>query len=413
MPFKSEAQRRFFHAAKARGEIEPGVVKEWERHTPKDEKLPERVRSKEAARAYGFCDELEKIALTTAMYPPPAALRLLNRAAARSAPNLRRASAPALHQERTALERAVARTNRDAMGKAAGEGMEKAALAAWKRVLRAGQLGAEDVSRLLQHGVLDYGKETRGIHRGLQGLAERHGVDRLQPSVRELGGELGKKLMGQPSRAKEVGEQLRLARMGEGYMSGVRPVTINVGGAPLVVGHRPVTIEAPSVSPMLRDVGGQSRESLDALLRSHEMDEAVIKGQALSRTGSLGKDWVVEKPVEGLKERVEGAYLHRMRPQIAQLAEEGVALGPFSSSALLRALPKKKGHVVRGVHQSPEVLMRESTRLATLPPEVRERMLKLRTGEVETLSPFGFVYGQTPTPGTRKRILKAFEAGEI
>lgn len=48
MPFKSEAQRRYFHAAQARGEIPKSTVKRWEEHTPKGKKLPEHVRKKEA-----------------------------------------------------------------------------------------------------------------------------------------------------------------------------------------------------------------------------------------------------------------------------------------------------------------------------------------------------------------------------
>ncbi len=44
MPFRSEAQRRFFHAAASRGEIKRSKVREWERETPKGKKLPERVK---------------------------------------------------------------------------------------------------------------------------------------------------------------------------------------------------------------------------------------------------------------------------------------------------------------------------------------------------------------------------------
>jgi hypothetical protein len=55
MPFKSEAQRRYFHWAAGQGKISPKTVKEWESHTPKGEKLPERVKKA------SFLDELEKI----------------------------------------------------------------------------------------------------------------------------------------------------------------------------------------------------------------------------------------------------------------------------------------------------------------------------------------------------------------
>jgi hypothetical protein len=46
MPIKSKAQRKFLHAAEARGEISAKVVAEFEKATPKGKKLPERVKAK-------------------------------------------------------------------------------------------------------------------------------------------------------------------------------------------------------------------------------------------------------------------------------------------------------------------------------------------------------------------------------
>ena len=46
MPFKSEAQRRFFHANE---DISPKTVEHWEHATPKKKKLPKYVEGKEAA----------------------------------------------------------------------------------------------------------------------------------------------------------------------------------------------------------------------------------------------------------------------------------------------------------------------------------------------------------------------------
>jgi len=43
VPFKSKAQRRYFYAAAARGEIPMRTVKRWERETG-NRRLPERVR---------------------------------------------------------------------------------------------------------------------------------------------------------------------------------------------------------------------------------------------------------------------------------------------------------------------------------------------------------------------------------
>lgn len=44
MPFKSEAQRRKFHAMAGRGEISKKTVEHWEDATPKGKKLPEHVK---------------------------------------------------------------------------------------------------------------------------------------------------------------------------------------------------------------------------------------------------------------------------------------------------------------------------------------------------------------------------------
>jgi len=46
VPFKSKAQRRWMHAAEARGEVPKGTASRWE-HETKDESLPERAMKKE------------------------------------------------------------------------------------------------------------------------------------------------------------------------------------------------------------------------------------------------------------------------------------------------------------------------------------------------------------------------------
>lgn len=45
MPFKSESQRRLFYVKAKEREIPMSTVKKWERETPKDKKLPEKVAS--------------------------------------------------------------------------------------------------------------------------------------------------------------------------------------------------------------------------------------------------------------------------------------------------------------------------------------------------------------------------------
>ena len=46
MPFKSQAQRAYFHAAERRGELPPGTAARWEDHTLKGKRLPKRLRKK-------------------------------------------------------------------------------------------------------------------------------------------------------------------------------------------------------------------------------------------------------------------------------------------------------------------------------------------------------------------------------
>lgn len=45
MPYKSEKQRRFFHAAASRKEIDPEVVKEYDRAS-KGKNLPEKANKR-------------------------------------------------------------------------------------------------------------------------------------------------------------------------------------------------------------------------------------------------------------------------------------------------------------------------------------------------------------------------------
>lgn len=44
MPFKSEAQRRKFYELVKQGKMDPKIVEEWEKATPKHKPLPERVK---------------------------------------------------------------------------------------------------------------------------------------------------------------------------------------------------------------------------------------------------------------------------------------------------------------------------------------------------------------------------------
>lgn len=53
MPYKSDAQRRYFHAAEARGEIKPSVVNEFDKAS-KGMKLPERKNKKSSGPLHEY-----------------------------------------------------------------------------------------------------------------------------------------------------------------------------------------------------------------------------------------------------------------------------------------------------------------------------------------------------------------------
>jgi hypothetical protein len=46
MPFVSNAQRKYFRWAEAKGILKPGTYDQWEKETPKGKKLPERLHNK-------------------------------------------------------------------------------------------------------------------------------------------------------------------------------------------------------------------------------------------------------------------------------------------------------------------------------------------------------------------------------
>jgi hypothetical protein len=64
MPFKSEAQRKLFHAKADRGEISQETVHEWEHATKNKKSLPEHVKKHEKhAYELGVAKALETFAL--------------------------------------------------------------------------------------------------------------------------------------------------------------------------------------------------------------------------------------------------------------------------------------------------------------------------------------------------------------
>ena len=52
MPYRSQAQRRFMHAAMDRGDIKPSVVKEYDEASKGQKKLPEHVTSSKFSKIH-------------------------------------------------------------------------------------------------------------------------------------------------------------------------------------------------------------------------------------------------------------------------------------------------------------------------------------------------------------------------
>lgn len=71
MPFKSEAQRRKFHAMESRGELPKGTAERWEKETPKGAKLPERIGPKKKTKPAEAYEEGVKKALEVYAVPKP------------------------------------------------------------------------------------------------------------------------------------------------------------------------------------------------------------------------------------------------------------------------------------------------------------------------------------------------------
>lgn len=57
MPFESKAQRRFMYAK------HPEIAERWQKHTPKDKKLPERKKESEVRLGTAFTDGFLKFCL--------------------------------------------------------------------------------------------------------------------------------------------------------------------------------------------------------------------------------------------------------------------------------------------------------------------------------------------------------------
>lgn len=288
--------------------------------------------------------------------------------------------------------------------------ISKIAAARWKRVLRAGGLDTGDKGRLLRSGVLDFGKEISGLERGTEELAKKRGF-----TIRRAGGkELKEGVRGlikekDPKKLLETAQTGLVAARGGGYAAMPAASTAYV---------------SPRFSPLRAGKGNEeAQRALEALATRHEIDE-LITGQEALRGGAT-RIFVPGRAPKGLREKMTVKSLDAQR-KLLDLAEKKVPdMLPPESQEEARTIMEAVGQVGRGVlpvkpgvlpagrHMSPEVILRESKNVATLPAGTADAMRAFREGEMQTMGPLGFQYGQESPAGTRRQILKAFGRGEI
>lgn len=269
----------------------------------------------------------------------------------------------------------------------------------WKEVMRAGGVDAGDVSRLRGSGLLDYGKEISGLERGTQRMADQLGVHQQEFKPRSLVRQAWSAIRGDKGAKQDLidqGSALFQGGLGGGYVANP--------------GSNTVTF-APSVSPLLKGLKGQARQGADALAKRHEIDEirAALKEQPTrrfipGRTPTSLSDKFLSKQKDLNRWVSDKIYAHVPKEN----AEAGRAL-----EELMSPQPVDPNKLMGGIHFSPSVLTRESTNVATLPPEVKKSLTPFRRGEQETLGPYGFQYGQSVTPQQRKSMISAFRRREI
>jgi hypothetical protein len=180
---------------------------------------------------------------------------------------------------------------------------------------------------------------------------------------------------------------------------------------------------APQVSPLTRGSSPTGKAGLDALLTRHEVDELRTGLPRFERDLSpFPPTFIPGKRPETLLERINTPQFDVMRSLIDYAKKRVPTMRPhlreqieplLSGARTILGMPAARGTLPAGKHFDPRVILRESENVASLPPEVKERMLRFRKGEVQTLEPYGFTYGQSLPPDVQRRIMKAFEAGEI
>ena len=313
----------------------------------------------------------------------------------------------------------------------AGE-LEKIAVR-WKDALRTGEIGAAGRARLLQAGLLDYGREGAGLARGNAELIRKMKVplEEVPSAADDVKGVLHAGLQFAKARklpSEDETDQILQAlkwhwQLRKASQGGMASVSLPTGGGSVITNKKGKFLKG--VLPP------ESQQQLDALVARHELDELRVRDK--ERNKILRKSPNAEPaeqialvignrknflPIRRPKNIVEKVIAENFDPQGRKnISKKIVEYTPNKLKKYLNYVPipgtSQKGSIVAGQHPSPDIILRENRNLATLSPEVAQAVRPYRVGEEYTLAPYGFEYGKHTTPEVRKSILKAFDKGEI
>lgn len=434
MPFKSQSQRKLFWAKVGRGEISRKTAEEWEKHTPR-RKLPEHVKKSQLGG-----QQAGAVSMNT--------------------PTVQ-ASQPMNAPTATPASMTVTKTGQVKYAAWADE-FEKIAVSKWKAVMRAGGLGAGELSRLQQATIprairvgrgaaaqvqklesggsplLDYSRNITGLRRGSYEQAAKKGLKITEHKTDP---------QRYVSNIKDTIESLKRGNLGDAY-AGAREAIKETptmmagtvaGGGMALPGKRIVLAPEQNViaSQAGLERGSQERRGVLAITKRHEVDEQLEKmrqaaaGQRVGWTpyrdppANLRQAWAkAEKhpllrgmrAAMGVPERVLGAYQRGAGKILGPESRVTKTLGSAAEKARLMRLSGSvpAGKMPAGKHLTPGVITRESANLAMMPEGTRKAFQDIRAGaEPQMLAPYGLEYGLAPSPQTHRKIMRAFNRGEL
>lgn len=371
--------------------------------------------SRETARLIGFSDEFEKLA------------------APRWKKMLRAGKLDEVHKN--ILRRL--RVSDPAMESLRGSGMvrERAAHAADPKVFRK---AFQQSTGQVPSTALNYSKEIAGLERGSEAIAKKKGIRIIEGSF--------PKAMRQADRAREAlrkGDLRGVTSHGKAALTeGIGSLsTVGGGGLAIPFGKKPTILLNPLTNAIAVSAGAipgtRARKGILAVTKRHEVNEQ-LAGAAQKATGGRTSGWYITRPPSGdleeamskdLAEKaipyarvverlgqgagaVESAASKHV-PLVGKLISHGASKVKQKSQDILKIVNKLKTELPAGKHMSPDVIMRESKDVATMPSRVQSAFRKLRNPAEMRMMGNRFEYGTAPSRSVRKQIMGGFNRGEI